>query len=129
MRRYTMFRRMFLSGLLMFLFLTTGVFAQEIMKETKHSGKVTVIVSHEVKDYAAWRKGYDADEPNRKKAGFSVSGVYTDVKNPNMVTVIGEFASPAAAEAFMTNPKLKEVMDKAGVVSKPEVKILAVGGK
>ncbi len=110
-------------------FALTGALAQEMKKEMKHEGKVTVIVSHEVKDYAVWRKGYDADETNRKKAGFKVSGVYTDLKNPNVVVIIGEFAGTAAADAFFGNPMLKEVMEKAGVVGNPTITMLTTGGK
>lgn len=113
----------------MTLCLVVGLSAQETMKAPAHVGKVMVIVTHAVKDYAVWRKGFDADEGNRQKAGFKVSGVYADVTNPNLVSIVGEFPSAAAANAFITNPKLKEIMDKAGVVSKPEVKVLAVAPK
>jgi quinol monooxygenase YgiN len=113
----------------MTLCLAVGVSAQEAMKEPASGGKVVVIVTHEVKDYNTWRKGYEADELNRKNAGFKVSGVYADVKNPNMVSVIGEFPNAAAAEAFTTSPKLKEVMEKAGVIGKPDVKVLTVALK
>lgn len=106
------------------LCLSFGTSAQEATKKPARHGKVLVIITHEVKEYSAWRKGYDADEPNRKTAGFKVSGVYADVNNPNMVTIIGEFPNAAAAEAFSTSPKLKEVMEKAAVVGKPEVKVL-----
>jgi len=113
---------LFVVGMTLCLSIATS--AQESMKKPAPGGKVVVIVTHEVKDYNSWRKGYDADETNRKQAGFKVSGVYADVKNHNMVTIIGEFPSAAAAEAFTTSPKLKEVMEKAGVVGKPEVKVL-----
>ncbi len=113
----------------MTLFLAVGVSAQEAMKMPAHDGKVFVIVTHEVKDYSSWRKGFDADASNRKNAGFKVSGVYADVNNPNMISVIGEFPSAAAAEAFTTSPKLKEVMEKAGVVGKPDVKVLTAKPK
>jgi quinol monooxygenase YgiN len=109
--------------------LAVGLSAQEMMKKPAHDGKVVVIITHQVKDYNAWRKGYDADESNRKQAGFNVMGVYADVKNPNLVTIIGEFPSAAAAESFSTSPKLKEAMEKAGVVGKPEVKMLTAKPK
>jgi quinol monooxygenase YgiN len=124
----TMSRR-FLLVAAMTLCFAVGLSAQEAAKGAGHTGKVTVIVTHEVKDYAAWRKGYDADESNRKQAGFKVSGVYVDVKNPNRVSIIGEFPNAATAESFFKNPKLKEVMDKAGVIGKPEFKELAVAPK
>ncbi len=30
---------------------------------------ITVIMQHEVKDFAQWKIGFDADEPNRAKVG------------------------------------------------------------
>jgi quinol monooxygenase YgiN len=113
----------------MTLCLAMGASAQEAMKKPAPGGKVVVVVTHEVKDYDSWRKGYNADELNRKNVGFKVWSVYADVNNPNMVSVIGEFPSAAAAEAFSTSPKLKEVMEKAGVVGKPDVKVLTAKPK
>ncbi len=51
---------------------------------------VTVIVQHEVKDFAQWKPVFDADEPNRAKAGVKLLGLYTSVKDPNDVTMIFE---------------------------------------
>lgn len=99
-------------------------FAHDAMKEKGGDGKVTIIIKHEVKDYAAWRKVYDADLPNRKGHHFMVMGVFTDVKNPNMVTIIGHFPSAEAANEFITNPKLKEAMEKAGVIGAPDITLL-----
>ena len=42
---------------------------------------VSVIVSHECKNYSDWRKVFDADEVNRLKAGFKITGVYHSVDN------------------------------------------------
>ena len=123
-----MVKSLFLVAVLTFC-VALGLFSQETKKKPAHSGKVTVIVTHEVKDYTTWRKGYDADEPNRKAGGFKVSGVYADANNPNMVTIIGEFPSVETANAFISSPKLKEVMESAGVVGKPDVKILKAAKK
>jgi hypothetical protein len=111
------------------LCLAVGVSAQETMKKPGPNGKVLVIVTHEVKDYVSWRKVFEADAPNRARGGFHVSGVYAAVNNPNVISVVGEFPNAEAAEAFTTSPKLKETMEKAGVVGKPDVKILAVAPK
>ena len=129
-------RMLSLVGLI--LLVSAGSFAQSMMKqsggmdmkkEQGHSGTVTAIIAHEVKEYAPWRKVFDADEPNRKAAGMKVWGVYTDVKNPNMVTIIATFPSAAAMEAFVSSPKLKEAMDNGGVISKPDVKVLKAMAK
>jgi hypothetical protein len=99
------------------------------MAPVKSMGKVTVIVKHEVKDYVAWKKGYDADAANRKEHKFTVSGVYTDVKNPNMVYVVGTFPSEDAANAFITSPKLKNAMEGAGVIGAPDIMIVRMMSK
>jgi hypothetical protein len=85
---------------------------------------VTVIISHECKNYSDWRKVFDADEVNRSKAGFKSTGVYHAVNNANKITIIGEAPSVEAINGFMANPELKVTMEKGGVMGIPDVKIL-----
>lgn len=85
---------------------------------------VTVIVSHECKDFSEWRKVFDADEENRAKAGIKISGVYQCVEDSNYVVVIGEAPDTEMISGFMDNPELKESMEKGGVIGKPDVMIL-----
>ena len=85
---------------------------------------VTVIITHECKNYSDWRKVFDADEVNRLKAGFKSTGVYHSVENANKITIIGEAPSVEVIQGFMSNPELKAAMERGGVISKPEVKIL-----
>ena len=86
---------------------------------------VTVIISHEVKDYSVWKTIFDADEVNRTKAGFKGTGLYRSVDNPNKITIIGEAPNLESIQNFMANPQLKETMEKGGVISAPEVKLLS----
>ena len=85
----------------------------------------TVIISHEVKNYSDWKKVYDADEVNRTKAGFKVTGLYKSVDNPNKLTIVGEAPSAEAVNQFMSNPLLKEAMEKGGVIGMPDVRMLS----
>jgi hypothetical protein len=85
---------------------------------------VTVIISHECKNYSDWRKVFDADEVNRLNAGFKSKGVFHSVDNPNMITIIGEVPSVEAIKGFMSNPELKAAMEKGGVIGMPDIKIL-----
>jgi hypothetical protein len=85
---------------------------------------VTVVISHECKNYSDWRKVFDADEPNRLKAGFKSTGVYHSADNANKITIIGEAPNVEAIKGFMANPALKAAMEKGGVIGLPEVKIL-----
>jgi hypothetical protein len=85
---------------------------------------VTVIISHECKNYSVWKKVFDADEVNRSKAGFKSTGVYRSVDNANKITIIGEAPSVEAINGFMANPELKAAMERGGVIGMPDVKIL-----
>jgi len=85
---------------------------------------VTVIITHEMKNFSEWKAGYDEDEARRQQAGLKMSGLYRAVDNPNVVTVIGEAASVEALNEFMSSPELKAVMEALGVISAPEVKVL-----
>jgi hypothetical protein len=85
---------------------------------------VTVIISHECKNYSDWRKVFDADEANRLKAGFKIMGVYHSVDNTNKITILGEAPSVEAINGFMAKPELKDALEKGGVIGKPDVKIL-----
>ncbi len=85
---------------------------------------ITVILTHEVKNFSEWKIVFDADEGNRIKGGLLVTGLYQSADNPNMVTITGECPSAEALADFMSNPLLKEAMEKGGVIGIPEVKIL-----
>ena len=85
---------------------------------------VTMIISHEVKNYADFKKVFDDDAASRTKNGIEIKGVYQDAENANHVTVVSEAVSAEAAKAFSQNPELKTIMEKAGITSKPEIKIL-----
>lgn len=85
---------------------------------------VTVLLSHEVKDFQTWKTGFDNGEALRAAAGVTTNAVYTAVDNPNMVTVSTDFPSAEAVQGFMNNPQLAADMETAGVISRPDVKIL-----
>jgi len=84
----------------------------------------TVILNHEVKNYSDWRKVFDEDEVNRSKAGLKITGVFQAIDNPNKITMIGEAPSVEALNVFMSNPALKDAMEKGGVIGMPQVSIL-----
>lgn len=88
-------------------------------------GPVIAVISHPVKDYAAWRVVYDSAAPIREKAGVSGAEVFHDPKDPTMIVVIHRFPTLEAAEAFLGDPGLKDAMEKGGVTAAPTV-VLAV---
>jgi hypothetical protein len=85
---------------------------------------ITVIGTHEVKDAKAWKAAFDADTDNRTKHGIHVNGVYAGVEHPNMITINMKFPSKEAFEGMINSPEMQKTMEAAGVISKPEFKIL-----
>ncbi len=85
---------------------------------------VTVILSHEVTDFATWKAGFDSGEDMRTSFGVKTIGVYAAVDNANSVSIITEFPSVEAVTGMLSNPDLQASMKEAGVVGNPDVKIL-----
>jgi hypothetical protein len=82
---------------------------------------VRMFVRHEVADFGAWKKSYDAYAPTQKKMGVIYQAVYQSVDNPNDVTVIHDFHSLEQARAFATSADLKAAMEKSGVKGAPQI--------
>ena len=82
---------------------------------------VTMFVRHTVSDYKAWRKIYDDFAPIQKANGVEAQAVYQAADNPNDITVTHEFASVAAAQAFLGSDELKNAMQGGGVVGAPAI--------
>jgi hypothetical protein len=80
-----------------------------------------LIIHHKLADFATWKPVYDGHDAIRKGAGLTKGHVFRGVDDPNMVTIILEFADRAKAEAFSASDNLKNAMKAAGVVGKPEI--------
>jgi hypothetical protein len=83
-------------------------------------------ITHNVADYEKWRPFFNADGENRKANGLEDLAVGRNVDNPNSVLVALKVNNAEVAKTFTADPKLKEVMDKAGVVSKPSFELFKV---
>lgn len=86
--------------------------------------KALSIVKHPVSDYAAWRTVYDEAQPVRDKHGVSAADVLQDPTDPNNVTVLHWFPSVEQAQAFASEPGLKDAMARAGVTDAPRIEIV-----
>ena len=80
---------------------------------------VTAIIQHEVKDFAEWKKVFDADVPNVEKAGAKLVGIYRSVKNPNDVTMIFDAPNVELYDTLMSDPKRQEEIKRGGVIGVP----------
>lgn len=74
-----------------------------------------MMVTHSVKDFAAWKKVYDSVEGLRKRHGIIGAAVNQALDNPNLLTVYHQAESRAELQAFAASPELKTAMQQAGV--------------
>ncbi|MEO5946595.1 MAG: antibiotic biosynthesis monooxygenase [Chitinophagaceae bacterium] len=81
---------------------------------------VTSYVRHKVSDFKKWKTVFDEHEATRKQYGCQKSEVFTNSHDPNEVLVINEWDSKEHAAKFDASANLKEAMQHAGVISKPE---------
>ena len=84
----------------------------------------SMLIQHQVKDYAAWKKVFDSALDMRTSNGELSAQVYRDASDPNKVTTINKWNSLVNAQKFAHSPELKTAMEKAGVVGAPNVSFL-----
>lgn len=105
---------------------------QTAMKEASQASDVptlpfnVVVIKHTVADYNKWRPFFDADSTVRKEAGMHAIGVARGMENQNEVEVPFRIDDLQKAKTFTSSPMLKNVMQKAGVTSQPNIKFIKV---
>jgi quinol monooxygenase YgiN len=80
-----------------------------------------LLVRHDVKDYATWKKAFDGHAATRKRSGSKGAHVYKSSHKPNEVVMLFEWDSAKNAHAFAESDDLKKTMEKAGVVGMPDI--------
>jgi hypothetical protein len=80
-----------------------------------------MFVRHSVTDFTIWKAAYDAFDEERRGMGVKGDAVFQAVDNANDVTAWHDFESHEAARAFAGSPRLREVMQGAGVAGAPSI--------
>ena len=78
-----------------------------------------------VKDYAAWRANYDAQQTHRASAGIANGRVYRRAEDTNDLVVLFDVTDPAKARTWSSSPDLKASMEKGGVIGSPTFRFAA----
>lgn len=81
----------------------------------------TIIIRHQVSDFAAWKSAFDAHAGEREAHGLALLGLHRDVADTNTVTVALRTADLQRADAFLHSEDLRDTMANAGVTSVPDV--------
>jgi hypothetical protein len=83
-------------------------------------------ITHTIKDYAKWRPFFDADSNNRKANGLETIVVGREIDHPNNTMTAYTVTDMQKAADFGKSAMLKEAMQKAGVISKPDIAFFKV---
>ena len=84
----------------------------------------SMIIHHSVRDYAAWRPGYDAHESSRVAAGITDCRVYRNAEDPNDIVIVANVFDPAKGARMAAGDNLKTAMQKAGVLGAPTIHLI-----
>ena len=83
-----------------------------------------LLIRHKVRDFAKWKRGYDAHSSVRRKAGLREKALLRSVRNPREVFILFQAGNLRKAKGFASSPGLRKAMKAAGVVGKPDLHIL-----
>ena len=78
-----------------------------------------------VKDYTAWRTGYDGHEKSRVSAGITNGRVFRNAQDQNDVVILQDVADVAKARTWLVSEEMKAAMQQSGVVGSPIIRFAA----
>ena len=81
----------------------------------------SVFIRHRVADFDTWKVAFDDHGATRRDHGLTDAGLLRDDDDDSMVTIVMNTEDAARAREFLASDDLRETMQKAGVVSQPEV--------
>jgi uncharacterized protein (DUF1330 family) len=82
------------------------------------------LVRSKVEDYAKWKPVFDEMGTTRKAASSNGGYVFRNINNSNEIVVLLEFEDLRKARQFAESEDLKQAMQRAGVVDKPDIYLL-----
>jgi len=83
-----------------------------------------VLIRHKVRDFATWKTAYDADQGRRTEAGLTEKHLLRSADDANEVVMLFAAEDLDRARALTGSAELRETMQKAGVIDKPDVYFL-----
>lgn len=83
-----------------------------------------MLIRHKVRDFSTWKQTYDAHLVKRVEAGLTEKYLLQGADDPHEVIILFEVRDAARAKAFTESRDLRERIEKAGVVDRPDVYFL-----
>ena len=94
------------------------------MTNPQHANE-NLTIHLKVKDYAAWRSGYDQHEKSRVAAGITNGRVFRNADDANDVVILQDVADLTKAGAWLSSDEMKATMQNSGVVGSPNIRFAA----
>ena len=83
-----------------------------------------VLIRHKVADFGKWKLVYDGDITSRQRAGLKETHLLHNVQNHEEVVLLFEADDLQKALEFCNSSDLRDTMQKAGVIAKPDIVFL-----
>ena len=80
-----------------------------------------ILVRYKIEDYNRWKNSFNDAFEMRKKSGEKSCRVFRMSDNSNEMVILQEWESLASARRFSKSQKLRNCMEKSGVVGKPDM--------
>jgi hypothetical protein len=80
-----------------------------------------LIIRHKVKDFAPWKKAFDAHTGKQKAAGLTNPRVFRSIDDRSETVILFDMQDVAKAKEFRSSADLKSTMQSAGVLDQPTV--------
>lgn len=84
----------------------------------------SMLVTHPVAEFSAWKKIYDSVDALRRDAGIVGAAVNQTLDDPNQVVVYHQAETEEALARFSSSPELKAAMKAGGVSAPPQIRFL-----
>jgi heme-degrading monooxygenase HmoA len=85
---------------------------------------VNVLVRHKVSDFPLWKQAFDGHFGERHAAGELNHRIFHNHDDASDLTLFFTWETLEMARAFFASDQLKDRMQKAGVIGKPEIVFL-----
>jgi hypothetical protein len=83
-----------------------------------------LLIRHRVSEFSSWKSAFDAHANARADAGLKDREVMRDLNDPNQVVLLFEVSDVRKAKEFCESLSLREAMQGAGVIDRPDLYFL-----
>lgn len=85
---------------------------------------IAVVVTHDVADFDAWKRAFDAHAPARRAAKITATHINRHIDTPERLSVYLAGSDRGALEAFLSSKDLSSTMRDAGVKGPPHIALV-----